>query len=174
VRYPVLTPNMKGFDAALAAQADEVAVFLAASQTFSHKNTNCSIEESLERARPIFAAAASHGVRVRGYISCVLGCPYEGEIDPASVVQISEALFAMGAYEVSLADTIGVGTGQDRGAIRASRRGVLMRARRSFPRHLRPRRRERLRCHEVGVATFDCLWRAPAAARMPKVRPAMS
>ena len=82
IRYPVLTPNMKGFDAALAAQADEVAVFVAASQTFSRKNINCSIEESLERARPIFAAAASHGVRVRGYISCVLGCPYEGEVDP--------------------------------------------------------------------------------------------
>ena len=82
VRYPVLTPNMKGFEAALAAKADEVAVFVAASETFSRKNINCSIAESLERAAPIFAAAKAHGVRVRGYISCVLGCPYEGDVDP--------------------------------------------------------------------------------------------
>ena len=82
VRYPVLTPNMKGFEAALAAKADEVAVFVAASETFSRKNINCSIDESLERARPIFDAAAAAGVRVRGYISCVLGCPYEGKVDP--------------------------------------------------------------------------------------------
>ena len=78
----MLTPNVKGFDAALAVHADEVAVFVAASQTFSRKNINCSIEESLARAEPVFAAAATHGIRVRGYISCVLGCPYEGEVDP--------------------------------------------------------------------------------------------
>ena len=82
VRYPVLTPNLKGFEAALAANADEVAVFVAASETFSKKNINCSIAESLERAQPVFAAAAASGVRVRGYISCVLGCPYEGEVAP--------------------------------------------------------------------------------------------
>jgi hydroxymethylglutaryl-CoA lyase len=110
VRYPVLTPNMKGFDAALAAQADEVAVFVAATESFSQKNINCSIAESLERARPIFVAAAAHGIRVRGYISCVLGCPYEGEVDPARVAEIASALHAMGAYEVSLGDTIGTGT----------------------------------------------------------------
>jgi isopropylmalate/homocitrate/citramalate synthase len=110
VRYPVLTPNLKGFEAAVAARADEVAVFVAASETFSRKNINCSIDESLERARPVFAAAASHGVRVRGYISCVLGCPYEGEIEPRKVAEIAEALHRMGAYEVSLGDTIGVGT----------------------------------------------------------------
>ncbi len=80
VRYPVLTPNIKGFEAALAAGADEVAVFVAASESFSQKNINCSIGESLERARPVAAAAKTRGVRVRGYISCVLDCPYEGEI----------------------------------------------------------------------------------------------
>jgi hydroxymethylglutaryl-CoA lyase len=110
VRYPVLTPNMKGFDAAAAAGADEVAVFVAASETFSRRNINCSIDESLERAQPIFAAAKSRGIRVRGYISCVLGCPYEGDVDPRSVAQIAAELFAAGAYEVSLGDTIGVGT----------------------------------------------------------------
>jgi isopropylmalate/homocitrate/citramalate synthase len=110
VRYPVLTPNLKGFEAALAAQADEVAVFVAASETFSQKNINCGIDESLERARPVFAAAASSGVRVRGYISCVLGCPYEGAIEPRKVAEIAEALHGMGAYEVSLGDTIGTGT----------------------------------------------------------------
>jgi isopropylmalate/homocitrate/citramalate synthase len=110
VRYPVLTPNMKGFEAALAAKADEVAVFVAASESFSQKNINCSIAESLERARPIFAAAAINDVRVRGYISCVLGCPYEGEIDPRRVADVAHALYAMGAYEVSLGDTIGTGT----------------------------------------------------------------
>jgi hydroxymethylglutaryl-CoA lyase len=110
VRYAVLTPNMKGFDAALAAKADEVAVFVAASETFSRKNINCSIAESIERARPIFVAARANDVRVRGYISCVLGCPYEGDVDPHKVAEVAEALFALGAYEISLGDTIGVGT----------------------------------------------------------------
>ncbi len=110
VRYPVLTPNLKGFEAALAAKADEVAVFVAASETFSRKNINCSIAESLERARPIFAAAKAHGIRVRGYISCVLGCPYEGAIDEHKVADVAAALYREGAYEVSLGDTIGVGT----------------------------------------------------------------
>ena len=110
VRYPVLTPNLQGFESALAARADEVAVFVAASETFSRKNINCGIEESLERARPVFAAAAAHGVRVRGYISCCLGCPYEGDVAPRKVVEIAAALHALGAYEVSLGDTIGVGT----------------------------------------------------------------
>jgi hydroxymethylglutaryl-CoA lyase len=110
VRYPVLVPNVKGFEAALAAKADEVAVFVAASETFSRKNINCSIAESLERAQPIYAAAAAHGIRVRGYISCVLGCPYEGEVHPAKVAEVAAALHQMGSYEVSLGDTIGVGT----------------------------------------------------------------
>ena len=110
VRYPVLTPNLKGFEAALAAGADEVAVFVAASETFSQKNINCSIGESLERARPVAAAARTHGVRVRGYISCALDCPYEGEIAPAAVREVAAALQAMGCYEISLGDTIGTGT----------------------------------------------------------------
>ena len=110
VRYPVLTPNMKGFEAALAAGCDEVAVFVAASETFSRKNINCSIAESLERARPVTDAARAHGVRVRGYISCVLGCPYEGEIAPERVRDVAAALKGMGCYEISLGDTIGTGT----------------------------------------------------------------
>ncbi len=110
VRYPVLTPNMKGFESALAAGCDEVAVFVAASETFSRKNINCSIAESLERARPVTDAARTHGVRVRGYISCVLGCPYEGEIAPERVRDVAAALKGMGCYEISLGDTIGTGT----------------------------------------------------------------
>ena len=110
VRYPVLTPNLRGVEAALAAKVDEVAVFVAATERFSNKNINCSIAESLERARPVFEAARKHAVRVRGYISCVLGCPYEGEVDPRKVAEVAAALHAMGAYEISLGDTIGTGT----------------------------------------------------------------
>ncbi|MGH8851331.1 MAG: hydroxymethylglutaryl-CoA lyase [Casimicrobiaceae bacterium] len=110
VRYPVLTPNIKGFEAALAAGADEVAVFVAASETFSRHNINCSVGESLERARPVAAAAKAHGLRVRGYVSCVLDCPYEGAIAPSAVREVAAALHAMGCYEISLGDTIGTGT----------------------------------------------------------------
>jgi len=110
VRYPVLTPNLKGFEAALAAGCDEVAVFVAASETFSRRNINCSIGESLERARPVTDAAKANNVRVRGYISCVLGCPYEGDIAPERVRDVAVALRNMGCYEVSLGDTIGTGT----------------------------------------------------------------
>jgi hydroxymethylglutaryl-CoA lyase len=110
VTYPVLTPNLKGFEAALAAGATEVAIFGAASESFSKKNINCSIAESLERFRPVAEAAAQNNVRVRGYVSCVVGCPYEGDIAPAKVAAVSKALFDMGCYEVSLGDTIGVGT----------------------------------------------------------------
>jgi len=110
VRYPVLTPNIKGFEAALAAGCDEVAVFVAASETFSLKNINCSIAESLERAQPVTEAALANRVRVRGYISCVLGCPYEGEVAPERVRDVAAALRSLGCYEVSLGDTIGTGT----------------------------------------------------------------
>ena len=110
VRYPVLTPNMTGFEAAMAAGADEVAVFGAASETFTGKNINCSIAESLERFRPVCEAAKARGVAVRGYVSCTLGCPYEGEIAPAAVARIARALVDMGCFEISLGDTIGVGT----------------------------------------------------------------
>ncbi|MDN3518730.1 hydroxymethylglutaryl-CoA lyase [Aquisalimonas lutea] len=110
VAYPVLTPNMKGFDAAAAAGAEEVAVFGAASESFSKKNINCSIDESLERFRPVAEAARARGIRVRGYVSCVLGCPYEGTIEPAAVARVARALREMGCYEISLGDTIGTGT----------------------------------------------------------------
>jgi len=110
VRYPVLTPNRQGFDAALAAGCDEVALFAAASEAFSRRNTNCTIAESLERAQAVATAAKAHGVRVRGYISCVLGCPYEGEVAPERVRDVAAALWAMGCYEISLGDTIGTGT----------------------------------------------------------------
>ncbi len=110
IRYPVLIPNMKGFEAAVTAGADEVAVFGAASESFSRKNVNCSIAESLDRFRPVCEAAAARGVRVRGYVSCVLGCPYEGEIAPAAAARVARALFGMGCAEISLGDTIGVGT----------------------------------------------------------------
>jgi hydroxymethylglutaryl-CoA lyase len=157
VSYPVLTPNLKGFQAALAAGAAEVAVFGAASESFSKKNINCSIAESLERFRPVADAAREAGVKVRGYISCVLGCPYEGAIAPAKVAEVARALNDMGCYEISLGDTIGTGTpGKTQAMIEACARAVPI---------------ERLAGHyhdtygqalaniyaslEMGVATFD-------------------
>jgi hydroxymethylglutaryl-CoA lyase len=110
VSYPVLTPNLKGFQAAHAAGATEVAIFGAASEAFSKKNINCSIAESLERFRPVADAAKTASVKVRGYLSCVLGCPYEGDVPPQKVAEVAGALYDMGCYEVSLGDTIGVGT----------------------------------------------------------------
>jgi isopropylmalate/homocitrate/citramalate synthase len=110
VSYPVLVPNLRGYEEAVAAGATEVAVFAAASETFSQRNINCSIAESLDRFAPVFAAGRPANVQVRGYVSCALGCPYEGEIDPAKVADVAAALFESGCYEVSLGDTIGVGT----------------------------------------------------------------
>ena len=110
VVYSALTPNMKGFNAALAAQVDEVAIFGAASETFSQKNINCSISESLQRFDPVTKAAKKAGMPVRGYISCVLGCPYEGEVSVEAVVQVARTLTEIGCYEISLGDTIGIGT----------------------------------------------------------------
>ena len=110
VAYPVLTPNLKGFEAARAAGATEVAIFGAASEAFSRRNINCSIAESLERFQPVAEAARAAGIRVRGYISCVVGCPYEGDVAPEKVAEVAAALAAMGCYEISLGDTIGVGT----------------------------------------------------------------
>ncbi len=109
-RHPVLVPNMKGLERALASGAREIAVFTAASERFSQKNTNCSIAESLERIKPVVEHALAHDITVRGYISCVLGCPYEGEIEPEAVMLVSVALEELGCYEISLGDTIGVGT----------------------------------------------------------------
>lgn len=120
VSYPVLTPNMKGYEAAREAKADTVAVFGAASESFSQKNINCSIAESLDRFRPVIEAAKADGIAVRGYVSCVLGCPYEGKIPLASVVRVSKALYDMGCHEISLGDTIGVGAHEEaRAMIRA-------------------------------------------------------
>jgi len=110
VKYMALTPNIKGFEAAIAANASEVAIFGAASESFSQKNINCSINESLERFKPVMEAAKKGGIPVRGYVSCVVGCPYEGFIPPEKVADVAETLLQMGCYEVSLGDTIGVGT----------------------------------------------------------------
>jgi hydroxymethylglutaryl-CoA lyase len=157
VSYPVLTPNLKGFEAARAAGATDVAIFGAASEAFSKKNINCSIAESLERFEPIALESRKSNIRVRGYVSCVLGCPYEGEIKPDKVAEVAGALYEMGCYEVSLGDTIGTGTpGKTKAMIEACARRVPL---------------ERLAGHyhdtygqalaniyaslEMGVATFD-------------------
>jgi len=110
VTYGALAPNLRGFEDAVSAGVKEVAVFAAASEAFSQRNINCSISESLERFAPIMAAAKQNGVSVRGYVSCVLGCPYEGQIAPEQVAAVARELYAMGCYEVSLGDTIGTGT----------------------------------------------------------------
>ncbi|MFH1553533.1 MAG: hydroxymethylglutaryl-CoA lyase [Pseudomonadota bacterium] len=110
VRYPVLVPNMKGLEAALESGVTEIAVFAAASEAFSQRNINCSIAESLERFVPVLTAASVAGIAVRGYVSCVLGCPYQGAVPVEKVVEVSRALVEMGCYEISLGDTIGVGT----------------------------------------------------------------
>ncbi len=110
VTYAALAPNLKGFEAALESGVKEVAVFAAASEAFSQRNINCSIRDSLERFVPVLEAARQHQVRVRGYISCVLGCPYDGDVDPRQVAWVARELQQMGCYEVSLGDTIGVGT----------------------------------------------------------------
>ncbi|MEZ5528700.1 MAG: hydroxymethylglutaryl-CoA lyase [Porticoccaceae bacterium] len=113
VTYAALTPNLKGFERALVSGATEVAIFAAASETFSRKNINCSIAESLDRFAPVMDAANAANLQVRGYISCVVGCPYEGEVAPDKVRQVAERLLQMGCYEISLGDTIGVGTPAD-------------------------------------------------------------
>ncbi|MEH6633158.1 MAG: hydroxymethylglutaryl-CoA lyase [Halopseudomonas aestusnigri] len=110
ISYPVLTPNMKGLERAIESGVKEIAVFGAASESFSQKNINCSIKESLDRFVPVIDVAKKEGIKVRGYVSCVLGCPYEGEIAPEKVAKVSKDLFDMGCFEISLGDTIGVGT----------------------------------------------------------------
>ena len=110
VNYPVLTPNLKGFEAAVTDGATEVAVFAAASEGFSRKNINCSIDESIDRFIPVFESARRLGVKVRGYVSCAVACPYEGAIAPSKVAEVAARLYELGSHEVSLGDTIGVGT----------------------------------------------------------------
>ena len=108
--YPVLVPNRRGWDAAIAAGVDAVAVFTSASESFSRSNTNCTIDESLRRCREVVEMALASGVKARGYVSCVISCPYEGDIKPEAAARVASQLAAMGCYEVSLGDTIGVGT----------------------------------------------------------------
>ena len=110
VSFVALVPNMMGLDAAIDAEVDEIAIFSAASETFSHKNTNCSIAHSFERFQPVVEKSRALGIPIRGYVSCVLGCPYEGKITAEKVLPIVERLFEYGCYEVSLGDTIGIGT----------------------------------------------------------------
>jgi hydroxymethylglutaryl-CoA lyase len=125
VSYPVLTPNMKGLEGAMAAGATEVAIFGAATETFSQRNTNCSIAESFARFEPVCRTALANGIRVRGYISVVLGCPYEGEVNPQAVADVAKRLLDLGCYEVSLGDTVGAGTpGKTRHLIEAVSRHV--------------------------------------------------
>jgi hydroxymethylglutaryl-CoA lyase len=108
--FHVLVPNEKGYDAARAAGAEVIAVFASASEGFSRANINCSVAESIERFKPVVARARADGVRVRGYVSCVLGCPFDGEVNPQAVADVAQKLWDLGCYEVSLGDTIGVGT----------------------------------------------------------------
>ena len=158
VSYPVLTPNMKGYDGARAGKADTVAIFGAASESFSKKNINATIAESLERFKPVVDAAKSDGVRVRGYVSCVLGCPYEGKVPLSNVVSVSKALYEMGCYEISLGDTIGVGTpGEARAMIQAVAKEVPIDA---LAGHFHDTLGQALAniyaALEEGVTTFDC------------------
>jgi len=113
INYSALTPNIKGMELAISGNIKEVAVFTAASESFTQKNINCTIEESLERFKPVIELAKQNNIKVRGYVSCVLGCPYEGQIDPNKVAEVAEQLFELGCYEVSLGDTIGTGTPLD-------------------------------------------------------------
>jgi hydroxymethylglutaryl-CoA lyase len=110
VSYPMLVPNLKGLELAQAVGVQEIALFAAATETFSQKNTNCSIDESIDRFNAVIERAQDLGIKVRGYVSCVLGCPYEGEVSSETVLMITQKLFDQGCYEVSLGDTIGVGT----------------------------------------------------------------
>jgi len=129
VRYPVLVPNLQGYERARAAGATDIAVFTAASEAFNRRNTNAGIDESLARFAPVMERARADGVAVRGYVSTVLGCPYQGEVPLADVVRVSRALHAMGCFEVSLGDTIGVGTpGKARAMLRAVAAEVPMQA----------------------------------------------
>jgi len=158
IAYPVLVPNMRGYERARAAGAEEIAVFAAASEAFSRKNINASIAESLDRFAPVLDAAKPEGVRVRGYVSTVLGCPYQGEVPLADVVKVARALYELGCYEISLGDTIGVGTpGKARAMLRAVADDVPMSA---LAVHFHDTYGQALAniavCLEEGVRVVDC------------------
>jgi isopropylmalate/homocitrate/citramalate synthase len=157
VSYPVLVPNLQGLEAAMKADVSEIAIFGAASESFSHKNINCSIAESLERFRPVAAKAIANGLRVRGYISCVLDCPYEGEIAVSAVADVAAQLRAMGCYEVSLGDTIGVGTPAKARAMVEAVAAVVPRERLAIHFHdtWGQALANILACLEAGIATVD-------------------
>jgi isopropylmalate/homocitrate/citramalate synthase len=157
VAYPVLVPNGRGLEAALAASAQEIAIFGAASETFSQKNINCSIAQSLARFAPVAETARARGLRVRGYLSCVLGCPYEGPVEPARVAEVAESLWRLGCYEISLGDTIGVGTpAKARAMVQVVAQGVpLEHLALHFHDTYGQALANVLACLELGVATVD-------------------
>ena len=157
VIYSSLTPNLKGFEAAVAAGVGEVAVFASASESFSQRNINCSIDESFIRFQPILDAAKQAGLRARGYVSCVLGCPYEGEISPVAAAQVARRLYDAGCYEISLGDTIGVGTpGKAANLLRVVAEGVPLPA---LAGHFHDTYGQALAnayaCIEMGMRVFD-------------------
>lgn len=157
VAYPVLVPNLQGYERARAAGAEEIAVFAAASEAFSRKNINASIDESIERFVPVLERARADGVKVRGYVSTVLGCPYQGEVPVADVVHVARRLHELGCYEISLGDTIGIGTpGKARAMLRAVAGAVPMAA---LAVHFHDTRGQALAnilaCLEEGVAVVD-------------------
>jgi len=157
VRYPVLVPNLQGYERARAAGADEVAVFTAASEAFNRKNINASIDESIERFAPVMKRARADGVAVRGYVSTVLGCPYQGDVPVADVVRVAERMHALGCYEISLGDTIGIGTpAKARAMLAAVGERVPMSA---LAVHFHDTRGQALAnilaCLELGVAVVD-------------------
>ncbi len=165
--FHVLVPNEKGYEASQASGAKVIAVFAAASEGFSRANINCTIAESIERFKPVVARARADGIKVRGYISCVLGCPYEGEIKPQAVVDVAKTLWDLGCYEISLGDTIGVGTAlKARQLLRAVSGHVPMRKPRdAFSRHLRPGARQSL-CRDGGGLPRD-RFRCRRSRRLP-------
>lgn len=157
IRFPMLVPNLKGFEAARDAGATEISIFASASESFSQKNINCSIDESFERFAPVMSKARDAGIQVRGYVSCALGCPYEGRVSASAVVDVSRRLFDLGCYEVSVSDTIGVGTPRAAAAVvRAVSNEVPMSA---IALHVHNTYGQALAnilaCMEEGVAVFD-------------------
>lgn len=157
VRYPVLVPNRKGLDAAIAAGCDEIVVFGAATEAFSKRNTNCTIAEGLARFSEVCAEALAKGLRVRGDISVCLGCPYEGKVTPAQVTRVARELYAMGCYEITIADTIGTGTpGITRAVIEAVARHIpVEKLAGHFHDTYGQALANTLAALECGVATFD-------------------